>query len=122
MDRVGGGGGRIRWSGDGAATLDDVGPRCMEVVGGRMLVCVMSASCWRGRSSQATPHVDGKTKRTCFNISFDYLSLHTLLIWVHADPNRLRNSVLLYGRTSFKRLRDYEVALLGVSNAPKMTF
>ena len=35
---------------------------------------------------------------------------------------RLRNSVFLYGRTSFKRLRDCEVALLGVSNAPKMTF
>ena len=28
----------------------------------------------------------------------------------------------LYGRTSFKRLRDCELALLGVSNAPKMTF
>eukprot|EP00964_Phaeocystis_antarctica_P119106 scaffold82840_cov35-Phaeocystis_antarctica.AAC.2 len=35
---------------------------------------------------------------------------------------RLRKSVFLYGRTSFKRLRDCEVALLGVSRAPKMTF
>ena len=36
--------------------------------------------------------------------------------------SRLRNRVFVYGRTSFKRLLDCELALLGVSNAPKMTF
>ena len=34
-------GGRIRWSGDGAVALDDIGPRCMEVVGVGACSCVL---------------------------------------------------------------------------------
>ena len=57
------------------------------------------------------------------NFSRADLCTHDSVVIRHrATEDRLRSRVFEKVRTSSKRRRDSEVALLGVSNAPKMTF